>query len=180
MESVVDGQANWRFALTATTSVDVRHFSDDGTVIVTVDEPGDFDYSSLALLSRLDTILPEPNDPQSFTSEDGAVSLEIVRHRVGQGAGESTIFAPVSTSLSFGETRVFTNGFDTQKYTNTHHNWNDELDATARHEDGDVQIHWLVEVDFKGEEFLIYTVTATQNGTELLAPTRVQPTFTNE
>lgn len=180
VESVVDGQANWHFALTGTTSVDVRHFSDDGTVIVTIDEPGDSDYATLALPARLDTILPEPDETLLMQSEDGSVALDIVRHRVGQGVGESSIFAPVSTALRFGETRLFTDGFDAQKYTNTHHNWNDGLEATARHEEGDVTITWLIEVDFKGEEFLIYTVSATQNGTEILAPTRVRPTFTNE
>jgi len=64
-------------------------------------------------------------------SDDRAVELRITRLWAGQGAGHTSIFAPLAFHLTHGEDVVRVEAWDRMAYTNTHHNWDDVLEVTT-------------------------------------------------
>ncbi|MBI5542323.1 MAG: hypothetical protein HY901_00415 [Deltaproteobacteria bacterium] len=73
---------------------------------------------------------PEPRH-EILSAHNGAgdVSMTLERQWAGQGVGESSIFAPLSFSLTFGGRTYRVDAMDQLRYTNTHHNWIDKLEA---------------------------------------------------
>jgi hypothetical protein len=55
--------------------------------------------------------------------------MRLLRRWAGQGVGESSIYAPLSFQLTFGGATHFVDAWDRFAYTNTHHNWQDQLEA---------------------------------------------------
>lgn len=67
---------------------------------------------------------------ETLKAEDGkGISMVMERQWAGQGVGESSIFAPLSFQLTFGGRTVLVDSMDMLRYTNTHHNWADGLEA---------------------------------------------------
>ncbi len=62
-------------------------------------------------------------------SGPNGLSMLLTRQWAGQGVGESSIFAPLSFALTFGGRTVRVDSMDKLRYTNTHHNWADVLEA---------------------------------------------------
>ncbi|MBI5542321.1 MAG: hypothetical protein HY901_00405 [Deltaproteobacteria bacterium] len=110
---------------------------------------------------------PEPRH-ETLTAQSGAgdVSMMLERQRAGQGDGMSTIYVPLSFSMTFGGRTYVVDAMDRLRYTNTHHNWEDALEAKTG--DGLVllwrtrfldEIHHEVEVKREsGEQVLAPTV----------------------
>jgi hypothetical protein len=90
-----------------------------------------------------------------------------VRRWVFQGVGNSGIYAPVSFDLSFDGQTHQVEAWDRMTYTNTHHNWDDQLIA----ETDTLRVFWMV-LGF-GQE---YTVRAERisDGVEVLPPTTIR------
>ncbi|MBI5544447.1 MAG: hypothetical protein HY901_11190, partial [Deltaproteobacteria bacterium] len=73
---------------------------------------------------------PEPrSDVLSAANAAGDISMILERRWVGQAAGNSSINAPISFSLTFGGKTYLVDAMDRLRYTNTHHNWEDALEA---------------------------------------------------
>jgi len=101
------------------------------------------------------------------------ISVKIARRWAAQGVGESSIYAPESMALSWGDNVYVVSAWDRLAYVNTHHNWNDTLDATT--DDGHV-LHWKIVYDFENAQGLVQRVWVTDAaGNEVLAPTVVTP-----
>jgi hypothetical protein len=96
------------------------------------------------------------------------LDVTIVRRWVAQGVGESSIYAPVSMLVQHDGRRWLVDAWDRLDYTNTHHNWMDELVADA----GDATITWKTEF-LPDHRDTIRIVGA--DGTELLPTTEVEP-----
>ena len=94
------------------------------------------------------------------------VSARLLRRWAGQGVGESAIYAPVSFELSFGGQTYAVDTWDRLAYTNTHHNWMDELEART----DELTLFWSVRYE-SGP--LVYRVRAvnTLSGQEVLPET---------
>ncbi|MGC4120000.1 MAG: hypothetical protein QM765_36555 [Myxococcales bacterium] len=72
---------------------------------------------------------PEPAR-ETLKADDGkGLAMVMVRQWAGQGVGESSIFAPLSFELTFQGRTVLVDAMDRLRYTNTHHNWADGLEA---------------------------------------------------
>lgn len=74
---------------------------------------------------------PAPDPRKEFISATNGtgVSMKLTRQWAAQGVGESSIYAPLAFELTFqGATHRIT-GMDQLRYTNTHHNWDDSLEA---------------------------------------------------
>jgi hypothetical protein len=76
-------------------------------------------------------------------SSDGALKVSVVRRYVAQGAGSSSIYAPVSLVVERGGIRRVIDAWDALDYTSTHHNWDDVLMA----KDEGVTYRWEVHFD---------------------------------
>lgn len=152
-----------------------------GTLVV---EPADgdafitdvLDASGHSLSSAWSPLYPiEPlqrwQAPVHSVSADGEVTVRIDRRWAAQGVGESAIYAVASLTLTALDTTWTVDAWDRLAYVNTHHNWQDELTATA--DDGHT-LHWKIAYDF--EQGLVEHVWITApDGSERLAPTRVVP-----
>lgn len=104
-------------------------------------------------------------------SQGGGVVVHIDRQWVGQAAGRSSLYAVPSVTLAWADHTYVVDGWDQIDYVNTHHNWNDTLEATAS--DGNV-VHWQVVFDF--DVGLVQTVWVTDaGGAEVLGRTVVTP-----
>lgn len=104
---------------------------------------------------------------------DGGIRVSIARRWAAQGVGESSIYAPESMLLTWGDNAYLVDAWDRLAYVNTHHNWNDTLDATT--DDGHV-LHWKIIYDFENAQGLVQSVWVTDaDGNEVLAPTVVTP-----
>jgi len=57
--------------------------------------------------------------------------VQITRLWAGQGAGHTTIFAPLAFRFARGDEVVRVEAWDRMAYTNTHHNWDDVLVVTT-------------------------------------------------
>lgn len=114
----------------------------------------------------------DPNAGDELFSGLGGtdVSMRLVRRRAGQGVGESSIFAPVRFELSFGGATHVVDTWDQLAYTNTHHNWDDRLEART----GELTLLWHIRYE-NGP--LVQTVRAveTLSGREVLAETVITP-----
>lgn len=83
-----------------------------------------------SLASPVDLHLPwRPTEVLRFASSNGAVQVELQRQWAAQGVGESSIYAPVSLTVDHDGARQRIDTWDNLDYTNTHHNWGDELIA---------------------------------------------------
>jgi len=71
--------------------------------------------------------------------EGEPLSFEIGRLWVTYGVGKSQIWAPTHFTVSYAGTTWHIESWDRMAYTNTHHNWEDELDAEA---DDGTTFHW--------------------------------------
>jgi hypothetical protein len=103
------------------------------------------------------------------------VTFSFSRLWAGQGVGESSIFAPTDAAFTVADDTapidITSDGLDELRYTNTHHNWNDELEVWV----DDLVVRWSVEVDLDGPEPFVYTVSATRDGASVLPATNVFP-----
>lgn len=110
----------------------------------------------------------DPNDRDELISGQaaGGVRMRLVRRWAGQGVGESSIYAPVSFELEFGGQTHSVDTWDRLAYTNTHHNWADELEART----DELTLLWKVRFE---DGPLVHTVRAvrTAGGEELLPET---------
>lgn len=69
---------------------------------------------------------------ETLVAADGAgTSMELVRQWAGVGVGKSSLYAPLSFQLTFGGRTVLVDAMDALRYANTHHNWEDALEARA-------------------------------------------------
>lgn len=102
-------------------------------------------------------------------TDDQSVSMRLDRLWVGQGVGESSIFAPTRFELSFAATRVVVEAFDRLSYTNTHHNWLDQLVAKG---DG-LTITWAVRFIDAPQSYFV-RVVRDADGVELLPETELR------
>ena len=86
------------------------------------------------LLVTPSELAPPPADEERlvFVGRGGTPRLEMVRRWFGQGAGHSSIFAPVSFALSFDGQHHRAEAWDDLRYTNTHHNWEDVYEAQSQ------------------------------------------------
>ena len=80
----------------------------------------------------------------------------MVRRYVAQGAGSSSIYAPVSLAIQRGAVRRVIDRWDQLDYANTHHNWDDVLVA----KDEGVTYRWQVH---SGGGPLSYSLQATRD-----------------
>lgn len=80
------------------------------------------------------------DDVTAAQSDDGEVWMRMVRRLVGQGGGNSGLYAPVVFELGFGGTTHRVEALPAMLYTNTHHNHDDSLVADS----GDVRLFWEV------------------------------------
>ncbi|MGC4119998.1 MAG: hypothetical protein QM765_36545 [Myxococcales bacterium] len=72
----------------------------------------------------------EPPRIETLVATDGqGTSMELVRQWAGVGVGKSSLYAPLSFRLTFAGRTVLVDAMDALRYTNTHHNWEDELEA---------------------------------------------------
>ncbi|MCK6546736.1 hypothetical protein L6R52_12875 [Myxococcota bacterium] len=101
-----------------------------------------------------------------FASAPAELDVTIVRRWVAQGVGESSIYAPVVMHVTHADQTWIVDAWDRLDYTNTHHNWMDELVADA----GDATITWRTEF-IPDRKDTIRIVAA--DGTELLPETEV-------
>jgi hypothetical protein len=104
--------------------------------------------------------------------ESGAAAIHFTLDRVwaGVGIGKSQLWAPASFSLTVGNQSWTVTAWDALDYTNTHHNWEDSLVATA--DDGKV-LTWRVAF-MSGIPNEVSATAA--DGTVILAPTVVTGT----
>jgi hypothetical protein len=138
--------------------------SPPGSVIFAVrDSNGQMIEEALSTPHLLD-FSPAPDEVLFGESEDGRVSVRLVRRWGGQGAGSSSIFAPVSFELRIQGTVHEVEALDRLDYESTHHNWND----TFRAETDELTLSWHIELDRA-------TVSARRksDGTMVLPPTPV-------
>lgn len=110
----------------------------------------------------------DPSGRDELISGQGAggVRMRLVRRWAGQGVGESSIYAPVTFQLEFGGQTHFVDTWDRLAYTNTHHNWADELEAKT----DELTLIWKVRFE-NGP--LVHSVRAvrTAGGEEVLPET---------
>ncbi|MFC1610727.1 hypothetical protein ACFL6C_07205 [Myxococcota bacterium] len=59
------------------------------------------------------------------------VDAQLVRRWISVGEGRSALYAPLSFQLTLGEETLLVDGWDRLDYSNTHHNWQDRLEATT-------------------------------------------------
>lgn len=101
------------------------------------------------------------------TRSEADVSAEITRQAVAQGVGNSTIYAPVSFSLSFDGQTHSVRAWDAMTYSNSHHNWDDTLEA----ETDELRISWAV-LEF-GQSWRVSAVRKS-DGTQVLPSTVIR------
>lgn len=101
----------------------------------------------------------------SAQSDDGAISFELVRRWAGLGVGKSQLWAPVRFALTFAGTTHTVEAWDRLAYQNTHHNWNDVLEATT---DDGIALRWST--DFMNGVPNLVSATG-PDGAVLLPPT---------
>lgn len=99
------------------------------------------------------------------TSDDGAISFALVRRWAGLGVGKSQLWAPVRFTLSFDGVAHTVEAWDRLAYQNTHHNWNDVLEATT---DDGIVLRWST--DFMNGVPNLVSATS-PDGAVLLPPT---------
>ncbi len=94
--------------------------------------------------------------------------MRLVRRWAGPGVGESALYAPVRFELSFDEQSHTVDAWDRLEYENTHHNWNDSLEART----DDLALFYNV----RWNNGLTHTVRAVRisDGAEVLAETEIQ------
>ena len=146
------------------------HLTPDGDDVYTMDVlvAGESVSNTESLPYQL---APEKAYDAPVESQGDGVFVHIDRRWVGQGSGRSSIYAIASMTLTWPDNAYVVDGWDQLDYTNTHHNWDDTLDATTW--DGHV-LHWKIVYDF--DVGLIETVWVTDaSGAEVLAPTVVTP-----
>lgn len=93
------------------------------------------------------------------------VSMEIGREWVTFGVGKSQIWAPTHFTVTLGEQTWTVESWDRMTYTNTHHNWEDELVAEA---DDGTELRW--KTSFMNDKPNLLTITAA-DGTPILPET---------
>jgi len=109
---------------------------------------------------------PAPREETlAVQSEDGGVAFELVRRWAGLGVGKSQLWAPVSFTLTFGGRTHRVEAWDRLAYQNTHHNWNDVLEATT---EGGIVLRWSTDF-MNGVPNLVSATSA--GGEGLLPPT---------
>lgn len=102
---------------------------------------------------------------ETLTAAKDDIALVIERRWAGFGVGKSQLWAPVRFSLTFGGVTREVVAWDRLTYTNTHHNWEDELEGVA---DDGVVLHWHTSF----QSGVVHQVSATSaDGATLLAPT---------
>lgn len=113
----------------------------------------------------------DPTDRDELISGQGAggVSMLLRRRWAGQGVGESSLYAPISFELSFGGQTHFVDTWDRLAYTNTHHNWMDELEART----DTLSLFWKVRFE-NGPLAHSVRAVVTQTGEEVLPETELE------
>lgn len=109
---------------------------------------------------------PAPREETlAVQSDDGAIAFELHRRWAGLGVGKSQLWAPVSFTLTFSGRVHRVEASDRLAYQNTHHNWNDVLEATT---DEGYVLRWSTDL-MNSIPNLVSATSA--DGTVLLAPT---------
>ncbi len=162
------GRPGYRIAV-GRSAVEVETRANDQYVVKVTDSSGQ------RLLEAIERDVPfayegPRNNVLDRQSADGAVTAKIVRRWVGQGAGHSAIYAIPSFELSYDGATHRVDAWDAIEYTNTHHNWNDDLVA----HDGDIDIYWRARFDINGGG-LSEAVKIERAGVEVLPWTTVAP-----
>ncbi len=166
-DKITATSSGWSVAIGAST----MHIDpvDDGAFIIDVrDAAGESVANSYAE--------PYPLSPYigwdvPVESQSDEVYVHIDRRWAAQGVGESQVYAVASMTMTWPDNAYVVDAWDQLDYTNTHHNWNDTIEATTA--DGHV-LHWTIVYDFESQLGLVQTVWVTDaEGTEVLAPTVV-------
>jgi hypothetical protein len=122
-----DGRAGYRIALSTGSLSLTKNGTDRFYWMVLFDGAGAVISEWLTEPSTFDD---RPRDETlSAESADQTVRASMIRRWAGQGVGESSIYAPVSLTVTFGGATYLIDAWDALDYTNTHHNWNDDLVA---------------------------------------------------
>lgn len=85
-------------------------------------------------------VMPRPRDEQLAFSGPAGLEVEVARRWGAQGNGRSSVYAPLAIAVRFEGRRHRVEALDRLRYTSTHHNWHDVLEA----EDGDLRLRWWV------------------------------------
>jgi hypothetical protein len=96
------------------------------------------------------------------------VSMRLDRLWAGFGVGESVIYAPTAFELTFDGQTVLVEAFDRLRYTNTHHNWLDQLEAKG----AGLTITWSVRY-LEGPQSCFVRVIRDSDGREVLPETEL-------
>lgn len=167
----LSGRLGWTVEV-GTSRVVIEAQADDYFLVEVFDKDG---QSMAQLWTALGVLEPDTGwqAPVSATSTDGNVELAIEREWVAQGVGHSAIYGCPRVSLRWGDRHDVVDAWDTIDYVNTHHNWEDSLEATTA--DG-VVLHWKLSFDIFGGNGFTHEVWVTDtSGAELLPKTIVVP-----
>ncbi len=164
----VMGRSGVRAVISGRSAVEVAVW-DAATYIVRLTDPaGDDMYTGLAEVAGGPGWL-RPEAILSRRSADGAVRFALTRRYAWQGVGESSIFAPVRLVVEHAGLRHEVEAYDRLVYTNTHHNWRDELVATTETH----RVHWRVEFDFMNGGLTEYVSVARLSDGAVVLPETV-------
>lgn len=107
----------------------LRILGPDGSTVHPVGAFPDYAFTASLMDTSPATIFPPLDETLIAHDAASGVSLAVVRRYVGQGAGNSGIYAPVSLELRFAGRTHRVEAWDRLEYTNTHHNEGDTLIA---------------------------------------------------
>ncbi|MBK6688660.1 MAG: hypothetical protein IPG45_29580 [Deltaproteobacteria bacterium] len=138
----VDGRSGYQVELGGQRLQITKNLTDDYFFLNLLDAGGNNLESNLASPIELDQAWA-PDVVLELISSDGALKVSVVRRYVAQGAGSSSIYAPVSLVVERGGIRRVIDAWDALDYTSTHHNWDDVLMA----KDEGVTYRWEVHFD---------------------------------
>jgi len=156
----------WSFAM-GTRSVTVFSRPDDMLELLINDELGELVMQAVEPRGPLAMKAPwfMPVTAEAVVAGE-PLSFELERIWVTYGVGKSQIWAPTHFTVTYAGTTWHIESWDRMAYTNTHHNWEDELSAEA---DDGTTLHWKTSF-FDGTPNIL---TITGPGGEVILPPTV-------
>lgn len=164
--ALLPGDAGYQ-ATVGTDRVEVSHFAGGGYFWLRVrDQAGGLVHEALATIGDL-RLGPPMDTTFHGRSADGVTETWVTVRYAGMGAGVSAFYVPVSLRARFAGREVLVDAWDRLSYENTHHNWNDRLQA----ETDELVLEWQVQE--LGEA---YTLRVTgKDGSAVLPETMLSP-----